>query len=66
MAKIMVKGQWRSEAGITQDPETGWTAFVCACGASGSDRGDFAGTIAAAEVHVDHQCPLRRISRGGL
>jgi hypothetical protein len=59
MARITVTNSYRSAANIVQDPETGWTEFQCACGVTDTDRGDFADTINAAEVHVDHQCPLR-------
>jgi hypothetical protein len=59
MAQITVRNTYRSVANIVQDPGTGWTAFQCACGLTDTDRGDFADTITAAEVHVDQQCPLR-------
>ena len=59
MARIMVKGHNDAEAEITVDTETGRAEASCPCGWSGTDRGHWEDTLQMAEIHVDHNCPLR-------
>ncbi|MBW8792273.1 MAG: hypothetical protein JF597_01315 [Streptomyces sp.] len=60
MAKILIESENdRGTTAVVWDAGEGdepWYVYRCDCGAEGTDRGDFADTVADAEVHVDLQC----------
>jgi hypothetical protein len=58
MTKTIVRHENGTEAELVTDPETGETHYLCACGIKDTDRGDFADTAQAAEIHLEMRCAL--------